>query len=302
MERIPLDAIDIDDRTFAVSFPLSDSRLLDSVAAVGIIQPVILLAGPPYRIVCGFRRVLAARALGLSDVPAIVISVSDKKALLLALHDNLSRGLNRVEEAQALERMVRLGFTDGEIGETVRLTGIDAPSGLQKTLLGLAASGESLKTFVVERNSSMKNIEYLMGFEPAERTIVLDLLARYNVTESLTREILEMLTLLKVRGLAIDYEELSTAPDSRELKSALKRRVAPVLTALEERLKALLKEARVPPGLTIRVDPFFEKEYIDILIRAGREEDVGPALEKVAALLRDGIIRSLFGLTAGQVH
>ena len=77
-------------------------QLADSITEHGIIQPLTVreLSSGYYQIIAGERRWRAARLANLSEVPVVVIEADDKKAMELALIENLQRqDLNPVEEA-----------------------------------------------------------------------------------------------------------------------------------------------------------------------------------------------------------
>ena len=77
-------------------------NLADSISQHGIVQPLTVreIAGGYYQIIAGERRWRAARMADLSEVPAVIIEADDKKAMELALIENLQRqDLNPVEEA-----------------------------------------------------------------------------------------------------------------------------------------------------------------------------------------------------------
>lgn len=83
--------------------------LADSIREHGIIQPLTVrkLASGYYQIIAGERRWRAARLAGLTQVPAIVIEADDRKAMELALIENLQReDLNPIEEANAYRRLI----------------------------------------------------------------------------------------------------------------------------------------------------------------------------------------------------
>ena len=83
--------------------------LADSIREHGIIQPLTVrkLASGYYQIIAGERRWRAARLAGLTQVPAIVIEADDRKAMELALIENLQReDLNPIEEAEGYKTRV----------------------------------------------------------------------------------------------------------------------------------------------------------------------------------------------------
>ncbi len=77
--------------------------LSESIREHGIIQPLTVrkLQSGYYQIIAGERRWRAARMAGLTEVPAIVIEADDRKAMELAMIENLQReDLNPIEEAE----------------------------------------------------------------------------------------------------------------------------------------------------------------------------------------------------------
>ena len=92
--------------------------LADSITVHGIIQPLTVrkLASGYYQIIAGERRWRAARMANLSDVPAVIIEADDKKAMELALIENLQRqDLNPLEEALGYQTLMNeYGLTQEE--------------------------------------------------------------------------------------------------------------------------------------------------------------------------------------------
>lgn len=97
--------------------------LADSISVHGIIQPLTVRQLPSgyYQIIAGERRWRAARLAGLSEVPAVTIEADDKKAMELALIENLQRqDLNPVEEAQGYQTLMNdYGMTQEEAAKQV---------------------------------------------------------------------------------------------------------------------------------------------------------------------------------------
>ena len=121
------------------AFPEEELRqLADSMAAQGVIQPIVVTAAPEgYRLVVGERRLRAAKLLGLESIPAIVRQLDEGALLELALVENLQRqDLNPIEEAQALSFLnrefnlsqealaQRLGKSRPYVSNSLRLLGL----------------------------------------------------------------------------------------------------------------------------------------------------------------------------------
>jgi hypothetical protein len=300
IDTIRLDRINMDDRRFSISYPMESLLLLTSIAKVGIVQPVLVMGGPVFTVVTGFRRIEAAVRLGLTAIPAVVIdSLSEKDALLRAIHDNVARGLNNVEKALALSKMLHMGFAENEMHETMAVLGLKAHEKVLKAFMALAGAGESFKSFVVSRNLSVTNIQGFMRFEDAEREQLLSLLAPIHTTEGYLRELLRMVALMKLKYGRIDFEGLSEPGSAEDLRKRLKQRIYPMLSALQEKLEALRRQSALPPNMDIKVDPSFEKEYIDISIRVRDIKDVEDALEKLRKTMGDGSLGSILELTKG---
>ena len=97
--------------------------LSESIAVHGVIQPLTVREMPNgyYQIIAGERRWRAARMANVSDVPVIVVEADDKKAMELALIENLQRqDLNPVEEALGYQSLIEeYGLTQEEAAARV---------------------------------------------------------------------------------------------------------------------------------------------------------------------------------------
>lgn len=97
--------------------------LADSITEHGIVQPLTVreLSGGYYQIIAGERRWRAARMANLSEIPAVIIEADDRKAMELALIENLQRqDLNPVEEALGYQSlMTDFGMTQEQTAQRV---------------------------------------------------------------------------------------------------------------------------------------------------------------------------------------
>jgi ParB family chromosome partitioning protein len=99
--------------------PESIAGLSESIAAAGVIQPLIVrsLRDGRYELIAGERRWRAARRAGLETVPALVRDEDEARRLETALIENVAReDLNSVDEARACATLVEdLGISKEEL-------------------------------------------------------------------------------------------------------------------------------------------------------------------------------------------
>ena len=163
--------------------------LADSIREHGIIQPLTVrkLQSGYYQIIAGERRWRAARMAGLSEVPAIVIEADDRKAMELAMIENLQReDLNPIEEAEGYQMLMsqynmtqeetaqRVGKSRSAVANALRLLNL-CPSvramveagrlsnGHARTLLPLAPEAqEKAAATVIKNDLSVRQTELLV--------------------------------------------------------------------------------------------------------------------------------------------
>ncbi|MCD8240175.1 MAG: ParB/RepB/Spo0J family partition protein [Oscillospiraceae bacterium] len=94
------------------------AELTASIQNYGMIQPITLriIDGDYNQIIAGERRWRAARAAGLTEVPVRILEADDRRAMELALVENLQReDLNPIEEAQGYRTLMdEYGLTQDE--------------------------------------------------------------------------------------------------------------------------------------------------------------------------------------------
>lgn len=97
-------------------------QLADSIKEHGIIQPLVLKKeNDLYTIVAGERRWRASKILGLDEVPAIIMDLSEKDILEVSLIENIQReDLNPIEEANAYKELInRFNFTQEDLAKRI---------------------------------------------------------------------------------------------------------------------------------------------------------------------------------------
>ena len=158
--------------------------LADSIQEHGIIQPLTVreLRSGYYQIIAGERRWRAARLANLAEIPVVIIEADDKKAMELALIENLQRqDLNPVEEALGYRSLMddygltqeeaakRVGKSRPAVANALRLLGL-APEVLEKVREGSLSAGHARAVLVLKTEKKQQ--------EAAQKIIALGLSVR----------------------------------------------------------------------------------------------------------------------------
>lgn len=170
--------------------PEALSQLADSIAANGIIQPIVVrrAKGGLYEIIAGERRFRASKMAGLTEVPVVVMDIDDQKTAELSLIENIQReDLNPVEEASAYKILMetfhltqemlaqRVGKSRSAITNSLRLLDLpaevlkqlsdgDISAGHARALLGLIIKNDILRLadLIVTKGLSVRATEELV--------------------------------------------------------------------------------------------------------------------------------------------
>ena len=161
--------------------------LADSISVHGVIQPLTVRQMPTgyYQIIAGERRWRAARLANLSEIPVVIVEADDKKAMELALIENLQRqDLNPVEEALGYQTLIeeygltqeeaagRVGKSRPAVANALRLLGL-SPAVLEKLKNGELSAGHArailtLKTEKKQLEAAQKIISLALSVRQAE--------------------------------------------------------------------------------------------------------------------------------------
>ena len=161
--------------------------LAESIRVHGIIQPLTVRESKSgfYQIIAGERRWRAARLAELREIPVVIIEADDKKAMELALIENLQRqDLNPVEEALGYQVLMeehgltqeeaanRVGKSRPAVANALRLLGL-CPEVLEKLRTGELTAGHArailtLKTDKLQKEAMKKILALGMSVRAAE--------------------------------------------------------------------------------------------------------------------------------------
>ena len=173
--RLPLASIDPSPRNPRQKLAGLD-ELSDSLRAYGLLQPIVVrpTGGDRYEIVAGHRRFAAARALGWTELPAVVRHAEQDQAYVLTLVENLQRDdLSPREEARALEVLLREhGWSTRQVAEAIHRS----PAYVSKRLR--VFEDPVLGELVLARALSVSAAEELLPLKPTLKQALAEQAAR----------------------------------------------------------------------------------------------------------------------------
>jgi len=144
--------------------PDSLRELADSIAAQGVVQPIVVrpIEEGRYEIIAGERRWRASQQAGLSDIPVVIRDVPDQAAMAMGLIENIQRDdLNPLEEASALHRLLNeFELTHQQIAQAVGKSRTTVTN-----LLRLLELNDDVKHLVETGKIEMGHARALLGLQ-----------------------------------------------------------------------------------------------------------------------------------------
>lgn len=99
--------------------------LIENIRAVGLKRPItvsrrVSAQREPYDLVCGQGRMEALVALGHTEIPAVVVDVSEEDCLVMSLVENVARRAHRgIDFMREVGRLRERGHSDQEIASII---------------------------------------------------------------------------------------------------------------------------------------------------------------------------------------
>lgn len=190
-------------------------ELADSIAEIGIIQPITLreMENGRYQIIAGERRWRASQKAGLSSIPAYIRTANDENVMEMALIENIQRqDLNSIEIALAYQHLIdeydltqeklseRVGKKRATIANYLRLLKLPAPvqvaiqnhqidTGHARSLLAIEDPKAQVKLFheIQDKGYSVRQVEELVKNFNEKKQVKITV-GKSSVSQQLTEE------------------------------------------------------------------------------------------------------------------
>jgi ParB family chromosome partitioning protein len=198
-------------------------ELADSIAAQGVIQPVVVrpVENDRYELIAGERRWRAAQQAGLDEIPVVIKEVTEEAAMAMGLIENIQReDLNPLEEANALSRLLHeFGLTHQEVAKAVGKSRTTVTN-----LLRLLELNDDVKQLVETRRLEMGHARALLGLQGGAQSKAADQVVKRGLS---VRETERLVRRLQSVGEEAKHQHAATPvdPDVRRLVNDLSERL-----------------------------------------------------------------------------
>jgi ParB family chromosome partitioning protein len=305
IRKIPVQQIDVSDKTYSVNFAPDLQRLRSSIEQIGLIQPVLLRKKKDhYQIICGFRRISVMKELGKSEIESKVFEEKERdefQLFSLSLHENLTtRGFNAVEKAIALDKLIhRFQIDPAAIIKTfLPFFSLEPNEKILNTYLSLVQMEDEIKTYVLKEEVSRSNIRRLSTLTPDNRMAVLSLISPLKLGENRLRETLTLLEEISRRNqcegkdvvwrpeiqTVLSQKELTPSQKTERIKKVLTDLRYPKLIQLEKAFEKKRKDLNLPSNISLLHPPFFEGKRLKIEFQFETTEEYRTIVESLSSL------------------
>ncbi len=314
-KTIPLSSVDLEDRLFVITFAPDLGPLRDSLARAGMIHPPLVQAASSdgrYRVVSGFKRILAARDLGWSRLVVDLTRAEedDLELFLLCLDENLgSRPLNVVEKALALDKLGHQFQCPQEELLDVHLPRLGLGSDPKTLALYLALAGleEEIQQGLAADELSLSAAHRLTTLTAEERLAFFRLVHQLRPGKNLQRELLTFLQDIGRREkTAIDVllaeEQIASLIDDgnvpapqrlNTIRESLLRRRYPRFSEALDRYEQLRRQFHLPPRTALSAPPFFEGGDWRLAVTFRSKEELEQVKETLRELIDHPLLEQL---------
>lgn len=203
--------------------------LISSIAEVGLLHPILVVETEEgFRLVAGYRRLMACRELGFETIAALVLS-KDAQLRQIQIIENIQReDFNPIDRAAAIQLFIQenrlpvlqaskqLGIPRTTINDWLAV--LDLPPRYQNAVLNNYYGGSSSLTLshvgLAKRFAKKMENEKMLD-------VVLDAVLYYNLSRSETRKVLKLVA--NARNLSIDQavRKVRLIPQAREQKEEI---------------------------------------------------------------------------------
>ncbi len=310
--RISLSQISPDER-FHISTRTDSDDMCDSVRQIGLINPPILLPSDTgFVIVCGFRRIGACRKLGMTDIPARIVNITDIEALKLAISDNaLQRALNRIEISRSLHKLSDFINNDNQLGRIAISLGLPSTLSLIRKLKNLCQMPQVLQEGILSEAVALPTAIELQKLDPHDALAIAELFRQLVPSLNKQRELLSLLQEISIRedipirSLLNDLNDMLADSESdrnqklKKIRLYLKQRRFPALSRAEAQFDKWIKGLELGNGIELIPPKYFEGNTYTFSMQFTTLDELYQRKERLNKIIESPLLKHYFSENSG---
>lgn len=286
--------------------------LADALNRVGLINPPILAYSESgYVVVCGFRRILAARSLAWNTIPARILHNPHDPLICayLAISENsIERPLNLIETSRALSLLESCIPDTEERYKVAGSLGLPSSPSLVQKIKPLCRLPRSLQDGLLSGKIALSSALMLSKLDSKTADVLLKLLSDLKLSVSNQKELI--VTIQEIAILEdvsaerlIQSEEIQEIVNSAEmdtpskaglLRSHLKHRRFPHISSAMDSFETMKKRLSLGENVSLKPPPGFEGNHYSIAFSFSSLFELNQHKQTLERLVHDGRIRALF--------
>jgi ParB family chromosome partitioning protein len=305
---VKLNMLDLDDGSFRLSYGFDLEPLKESIRRIGLINPPLLRkrSDDRHQIICGYKRIRALQALGVSSAPCQLVppETGDAACLLLSLHDNIShRELNPIEKSLAVKRLLSYYREEKIVSDFLPLIQLQPHITQLRAYQLLCLLDKEIRDALVAGIIDVHSALSLARLDPESRACLAYLLINLRLSVSKQAEVITSVVEIGLRDgvlpqavagdpaiqAILKNDKLNRPQKGDAILRLLREKRYPLLTAKEKQVKGMLSKVRLPRGVSIALPPFFEDNRYCLSVYFTGWPELKERLDELDSIITDDL-------------
>jgi ParB/RepB/Spo0J family partition protein len=314
--QIKLNQINFNDDSYLITFNPDISKLVASIKKVSILNHPILekTAKDSYRIVCGYKRLLALKQLNQKKISAYYFETSDTFPLLelflFTIFENVgTRALNIIEQANILHKLVITFHVPDEIIAKKFLPELDLGSNPKviNRYLKIYTLKDYIKKAIVDDALSIDSALSISKLEKKEARLLFDLFLFLKIGKNKQKEFLRLVNdisnasqiskgeIIKEKNIEkiLKDEKLTNPVKINRIMTQLKKLRYPQFSKVEEKFDIFKKDLKLSPNMVLRPPDFFEGEKFSFELKFKDQSEFNKMVEQLKQYAEQNTMKTL---------
>ncbi len=314
-QYISVEKIDLTDKTYRISTDNNISKLLDSIQANGLINPVIVKKNNDrFIVISGYKRILAINEIGINKILVKVVKEKETKeetdffcTKLSIIENAFHRELNIIEQAKAVS-LLKKSLNIKEISlSSLFFFKTNLNHKIIGKLLKIQSLDNSIHNLILSKKLSMNNALKLKDYETQIFDAFINIFQKVRMGQNKQLEIivnfheialrddislLELINSNKVSEI-INHDNPDENYKANLLRSYLNKKRYPELTKAYEDHKKGIKELRLEPEIKLDPPNNFEGEKYSLSFEFRDRKEFEKHIAKLVSINKNEAFKNL---------